>query len=39
MITIEKLQEYKEYDGYYDGFYMQKVKNHINIDFSINSRS
>lgn len=31
MITIEKLQEYKEYDGYYDGFYMQKVKKHINI--------
>lgn len=30
MITSEKLQEYKEYDGYYDGFYTQKVKKHTN---------
>lgn len=31
MITIEKLQEYKDHGGYYDGFYMQKVKKHINL--------
>lgn len=31
MITIEKLKEYEEYDGYYDGFYIQKVKNGTNI--------
>lgn len=31
MITFEKLQEYREYDGYYDGFYMQKVKKHTNL--------
>ena len=31
MITIEKLKEYEEYRGYYDGFYIQKVKNNTNI--------
>jgi hypothetical protein len=31
MITIEKLNEYEKYHGYYDGFYMQKVKNGTNI--------
>ncbi|MEI9920684.1 MAG: hypothetical protein WDO14_18115 [Bacteroidota bacterium] len=31
MITIFKLKEYEEYHGYYDGFYMQKVKNGINV--------
>lgn len=30
MITVEKLQEYREYEGYYDGFYIQKVKKKIN---------
>ncbi len=30
MITIAKLKEYEEYHGYYDGFFMQKVKNGIN---------
>jgi len=32
MITIEKLNEYEEYHGYYDGFYIQKVKNNTNIN-------
>jgi len=31
MITVEKLKEYKCYHGYYDGFYIQKVKNGTNI--------
>lgn len=31
MITVEKLQEYKKYDGYYDGFYVQKISKHTNI--------
>lgn len=31
MITIEKLKEYEKYHGYYDGFYMQKVKKGTNI--------
>lgn len=31
MITLEKLKEYEEYHGYYDGFYIQKVKKGINI--------
>ena len=31
MITIAKLKEYEEYHGYYDGFYMQKVKNGTNL--------
>jgi len=31
MITKVKLKEYEEYHGYYDGFYMQKVKNGTNI--------
>jgi hypothetical protein len=31
MITIEKLVEYESYRGYYDGFYIQKVKNKINL--------
>lgn len=26
MITILKLNEYEKYHGYYDGFYIQKVK-------------
>lgn len=26
MITLEKLKEYEEFHGYYDGFYIQKVK-------------
>lgn len=26
MITIAKLKEYEEYRGYFDGFYIQKVK-------------
>jgi hypothetical protein len=30
MITLEKLLEYEEYRGYYDGFYLQKVKNGLN---------
>jgi hypothetical protein len=29
MISMLKLKEYEEYRGYYDGFYMQKVKNLI----------
>jgi hypothetical protein len=32
MITIEKLKEYEEYNGFYDGFYIQKVKNNTNIN-------
>lgn len=31
MITIEKLKEYEEFHGYYDGFYFQKVKNDENL--------
>jgi hypothetical protein len=31
MITITKLKEYEEYRGVYDAFYLQKVKNGINI--------
>jgi hypothetical protein len=31
MITKEKLIEYESYGGYYDGFYLQKVKNKINL--------
>ena len=31
MITIKKLEEYEEYHGYYDGFYMQRVRNGTNI--------
>lgn len=31
MITTEKLQEYSQYNGSFDGFYMQKVKNGTNI--------
>lgn len=26
MITLEKLKEYERFRGYYDGFYMQKVR-------------
>lgn len=26
IITIEKLKEYEAFRGYYDGFYLQKVK-------------
>ena len=32
MITIEKLEEYEKYHGYYDGFYMQKVKSNTNLN-------
>lgn len=28
---MTKLKEYEEYHGYYDGFYMQRVKNGTNI--------
>lgn len=35
MITIEKLKEYEEYQGYYDGFYLQRVKNATNITTDI----
>ena len=31
MITIDKLKEYEEYRGYYDGFYIQKVKKNENL--------
>lgn len=31
MITIVKLKEYEEYHGYYDGFYLQKVKYGTNV--------
>ncbi len=31
MITLLKLEEYEEYHGFYDGFFIQKVKNGINI--------
>jgi hypothetical protein len=31
MITIEKLKEYEQYGGYYDGFYQQKVAKGINV--------
>ena len=31
MITMANLKEYEEYHGYYDGFYMQKVKNGTNL--------
>jgi hypothetical protein len=31
MITLEKLKEYEEYHGFYDGFYIQKVKKGTNI--------
>jgi hypothetical protein len=31
MITIEKLNEYEEYHGFYDGFYLQKVKEGTNL--------
>ena len=31
MITIEKLKEYEEFHGYYDGFYTQKVKHGKNL--------
>lgn len=31
MITIDKLKEYEEYHGFYDGFYQQKVKNNTNL--------
>lgn len=32
MITLEKLKEFEHYKGYYDGFYMQKVKRAINLN-------
>ena len=31
MITFIKLKEYEDYHGYYDGFYIQRVKNGTNI--------
>jgi hypothetical protein len=31
MITITKLKEYEQYQGFYDGFYLQKVKKGLNI--------
>jgi hypothetical protein len=31
MLTREKLNEFAEFHGLYDGFYMQKVKNGIGI--------
>lgn len=31
MITLLKLKEYEEYHGYYDGFYMQKIRNGTNL--------
>lgn len=34
MITIEKLKEYEEYGGVYDGFYIQKVKKRKNLTSS-----
>ncbi len=32
MITLNKLREFEEYHGYYDGFYMQKVKKGTNVN-------
>lgn len=32
MLTKAKLEEYKRYHGYYDGFYLQKVKKGKNIN-------
>nr|WP_199081400.1 hypothetical protein [Pedobacter sp. ASV19] len=32
MILIEKLKEFADYHGYYDGFYTQKVKNKTNLN-------
>ncbi len=31
MINIEKVKEFEEYRGFYDGFYIQKVKNKTNL--------
>jgi hypothetical protein len=31
MITIEKIKEYEKYHGYYEGFYIQKVKRKTNL--------
>jgi hypothetical protein len=31
MITLEKLKEYEEFRGFYDGFYIQKIKRGKNI--------
>lgn len=31
MITKEKIKEFEDYHGYYDGFYIQKVKNKTNL--------